>query len=327
MSKKQINATLYMESKIVYKRNEGNVVISNPDGCLFAHGKYSTKILPSDLPEWYIYGYMYKRHGYMSAKGVKHLLYVPNYVFYNHLHKYDTLYISYNAEIEPYETEYGSIWYKGYDHAIGSSLIAEFVEAAGKYSDYDVTNIQKEIARKREFYYDKNPEEAKANFKSPLSEKFGSRLPYRGRDYLIGGVGEKKSFFDNAFCVPVTYSSEQIKTACIKIYRELAQRDLIVKVQKYAAQMGVKPTGLKINNAKNCLSSCTENGLNFSWRLIMADDDVIDYVVVYELAHILEYKHSPKFWKIIEDILPDYKNRQAKLKECKNKLIKELLED
>ena len=132
MSKKEINATLYMESKIVFNRKEGNVVISNPDGYLFAHGRYPTKFLPYDLPEWYVYGYTYKRHGYLSAKGVKYLLYVPNYVFDNHLHKYDTLYISYNAEIEPYETEHGSIWYKGYDNAIGGSLIAEFVEAAGK---------------------------------------------------------------------------------------------------------------------------------------------------------------------------------------------------
>lgn len=55
MSKKQINATLYVESKIVYKKNERNIVISDPDGYLFAHRKYSTKILPSDLPEWIVY--------------------------------------------------------------------------------------------------------------------------------------------------------------------------------------------------------------------------------------------------------------------------------
>ena len=321
MSKKQINATLYMESKIVFKRKDGNVVINNPDGYLFAHGRYPTKILSSDLPEWYIYGYMYKRHGYMSAKGVKHLLYVPNYVFDNHLHKYDTLYISYNAEIEPYETERGSIWYKGYDNAIGGSLIAEFVEAARKYSGYNVKDIQKEIARKREFYYDRNPEEAKALVKSPLSDKFGSRLPYRGRDYWLGGVVERKPFFDNAFCVPVNYSSEKIKIACIQIYRALAKQDLTAKVQEYAARMGVKPTRLKINSAKNCLISCNStNTLNFSWRLIMADD-----VIVYELAHILEHKNSSNFWKIVSDILPDHKTRQVKLKEFKGKLIKEIL--
>lgn len=148
-----------MESKIVHKRRDGLCVVSDPNGYLFSYGRYPTKILPSDLPEWFVHGYMYKHHGYLSAKGVKHLLYVPNYVFDNHLHKYDTLYISYNTEIEPYETEHGSIWYKGYDDAISGHLISKFVEAAGKYSGYDIKNIQKEIARKQAFYYEKNPKD------------------------------------------------------------------------------------------------------------------------------------------------------------------------
>jgi len=170
----------------------------------------------------------------------------------------------------------------------------------------------------------KKQDKAKALIKNPLSEKFGSRLPYRGVYYILGGDGGRKSFFDNAFCVPVTYSSEQITSACIRIYRELARRDLTAKVQEYAAKVGVNPTGLKINGAKTCLSSCSaKNNLSFSWRLIMMDDDVIDYVVVYELMHILEDKHSPKFWEIIEDILPEYKIRQAKLKELKDKFAKE----
>jgi len=156
MGKKKINATLYMKSKIVFVKRELTVK-SDPNGYLYAYGKYPTKILPEDLPEWFIYGYMYKRHGYISAKGVKHLCYIPNYFVDNHLHKYDTLYISYDKEIEPYKTEHGSIWYKGYDNAVGSHLIVEFVRAVGKYSDYDVSDIIKEIEKKREWYYEKNP--------------------------------------------------------------------------------------------------------------------------------------------------------------------------
>ena len=46
----------------------------------------------------------------------------------------------------------------------------------------------------------------------------------------------------------------------------------------------------------------------------MADDDVIDYVVVHELAHIREHNHSTQFWAVVKSVLPDYKDRQKKLK-------------
>ena len=156
MSKKTIKTTLYMESKIKFVKRELSI-IRDPNGYLFSGGVHPTKILPEDLPEWYVYGYMYKRHGYISAKGVKHLLYVPNYTFDNHLHKYDNLYISYGTEIEPYQTEWGYTWYKGYDYVIDGSLMVSFIEAVKKYSDYDVTDIQREAERKRAWYYERNP--------------------------------------------------------------------------------------------------------------------------------------------------------------------------
>ena len=59
----------------------------------------------------------------------------------------------------------------------------------------------------------------------------------------------------------------------------------------------------------------------------MADDDVIDYVVVHELAHIKEMNHSSKFWKIVESILPDYKNRRNRLKELQQRLNNENWDD
>ena len=287
MNKKNINATLYMESRISWKKHE-NVVDTDPDGYLFADGKYRTKILPADLPEWFVYGYLYKRHGYISAKGVKHLLYVPNYTFDNHLHKYDTLYISYNEKIEPYESDHGHVFYKGYDDAIGGNLIIDFVRAAKKHSDYDINEIWNEILRKQDWYYEKHPEEREALVKSTLSKLFGRRLPYRGREYMLGGVAEKKPFFENAFCVHVYYTDKQIKAAVIRIYCDLARKDLNDKVRKIADEMNMlNITEITINGGKTTLGSYTKT-LNFSWRLMMADDDVIDYVVACTLACFFE---------------------------------------
>ena len=55
----------------------------------------------------------------------------------------------------------------------------------------------------------------------------------------------------------------------------------------------------------------------------MADNDAIDYVVVHELAHTKEHNHSAKFWAVVTSILPDYKQRQAKLKELQKRLVNE----
>ena len=160
MQKKRITATLYLDSKIKFLK-QGLTAEHSPEGYLFSDGQYATKILPTDLPEWFVYGYLCKRHGYISAKGAKHLRYVPNYSFDNHLHKDDILFVSYGEEIEEIQEDGRFAWYKGYKHLVSGSLIESFVEAAQKYSGYDVEEIQEEIARKQAWYYDQNPNECR----------------------------------------------------------------------------------------------------------------------------------------------------------------------
>jgi hypothetical protein len=279
---------------------------------------------------------MYKRHGYISAKGVKYLLYKPNYIFDNHLHKDDSLFISYNNQIKPIEYDDGFDWYEGYDEVLSGSMIVDFVKAASKYSDYDVREIQAEIARKRVFYYERNPEQVhtEIKFKLPLhglmsdalrddlssespgglSKEFGRCLPYRGGDFWLGGVAEKKPFFDHCFCVPVTHTSEQIKQDAIRIYRDLARTDLTAKVKEYAEKMDLQPGIIRINERRTDLGRCSANkNLSFSWRLIMLEDDVIDYVIVRALAHTKCPYRSPAYWALVKNILPDFKEPQHRL--------------
>ncbi|OGX48031.1 MAG: hypothetical protein A2216_04045 [Omnitrophica WOR_2 bacterium RIFOXYA2_FULL_45_12] len=55
--------------------------------------------------------------------------------------------------------------------------------------------------------------------------------------------------------------------------------------------------------------------MNFSWRLVMAPLEIIDYVAVHELIHLEEMNHSRRFWDKVRAVLPDYKNRRAGLKD------------
>jgi len=162
----------------------------------------------------------------------------------------------------------------------------------------------------------------KAEQRSNFELRYGDMILYRGKQYPIIAKSSNRVGFDNqSFYMPTNLSPEQIKHACVQIYRMLTKRDLTEKVLDFTKQMGVMPTAVKINGAKTRWGSCSaKKNLNFSWKLIMADDDVIDYVVVHELAHIEEMNHSERFWAVVEGVLPDYRQRKERLKVLQQKL-------
>ena len=80
--------------------------------------------------------------------------------------------------------------------------------------------------------------------------------------------------------------------------------------------MGIKYGRITIASAKTRFGSCSSKGnISYSYRLMMYPEEAIDYVVVHELAHRIEMNHSPRFYAIVERILPDYKKRRKLLKE------------
>ena len=79
--------------------------------------------------------------------------------------------------------------------------------------------------------------------------------------------------------------------------------------------MGVTYGRITIRAAKTRWGSCSGAGnLNFHWKLILMPDEVLDYVVVHELAHRKQMNHSPAFWAEVEKVLPDYRERRRWLK-------------
>ncbi len=97
--------------------------------------------------------------------------------------------------------------------------------------------------------------------------------------------------------------------------RALAAQVLPARVAYYAAQMGVSPTGIRITSAKKRFGSCnSRRGLCFSWRLMAYPPAAVDYVVVHELAHIRQMNHSPAFYAVVAQVLPDYRERARLLR-------------
>ena len=159
--------------------------------------------------------------------------------------------------------------------------------------------------------------------KAAFSLNYGDTVMFCGKIYPIKAkAGTRAGFDGECFYMPPNLTPEDIKPLVIRVYKAIAKRILNEKVSEYAKHMNVLPTAVRITGAKTRWGSCSgKNSINFSWRLVMADNDVIEYVVVHELAHIREHNHSPCFWAVVESILPDYKDRKKKLKLLQKKLI------
>ena len=166
-------------------------------------------------------------------------------------------------------------------------------------------------------------------------EKIKSTRPTQKKQYADG---EKfmllGSFFDLKLVAPQRPSlrfdkgftlsrAAQIKGEAIftRWYKARALEVISERVKQYSQQYDFVPRQVKISSAKTRWGSCSSNGtLNFTWRLVMAPLEVIDYVVVHELAHLRVKNHSSKFWKVVESICPEYKKQRKWLRENGEKL-------
>lgn len=98
-------------------------------------------------------------------------------------------------------------------------------------------------------------------------------------------------------------------------YKKRARNVLTAKTEYYSKIMKLKYGRITITSAKTRFGSCSSSGnISFSWRLMLKPEAAIDYVVVHELAHLVEMNHSKKFYAVIEKVLPDYKERKKLLK-------------
>ncbi|MBS5065230.1 MAG: M48 family metallopeptidase [Hungatella hathewayi] len=114
----------------------------------------------------------------------------------------------------------------------------------------------------------------------------------------------------------VSYPPQQVKE-----YRRQAAKTLAERTAYWAERMGVTYGRITIREQVTRWGSCSAKGnLNYNWKLILVPKELLDYVVVHELAHRREMNHSNRFWEIVEKELPDYRQRRKALKGYEDKI-------
>jgi predicted metal-dependent hydrolase len=86
------------------------------------------------------------------------------------------------------------------------------------------------------------------------------------------------------------------------------------KISRWAEIMGVEYHNIRIKDVRSRWGSCSSSkNLNFSWKVFVMPERVVDYLVVHELAHLKQMNHSPAFWAIVEEYIPDYRKLKKEL--------------
>ena len=145
----------------------------------------------------------------------------------------------------------------------------------------------------------------------------GEMFLYLGNAYSLEIVRDqkKKLVLDDRFRLAEA-EQENAETVFQAWYSQQAKQLIVERVEYFADKYQLTYEGITITSARTRWGSCSpKNALSFSWRLIMTPLDVIDYVVVHELAHTVHHNHSKRFWGLVEKILPDFKERRTWLRQ------------
>ena len=207
------------------------------------------------------------------------------------------------------------------------------VKAPLRYpSDKEIADFTEQkidwIIKQREIQEDREDMRLVRRFETDYS------FPYLGEERLVKMQKGKKNMFsyeDGTIMIQTpfydalidNYEAEENKHVIKKLqndlkkwYKKQADAYITKRVEYYKTIIDVTVNSVSIKSRKTQWGSCDSNGdITFSWRLVMARPDAIDYVVIHELCHRKHMDHSNAFWNEVKKYMPDYKKQKQWLEE------------
>jgi len=152
----------------------------------------------------------------------------------------------------------------------------------------------------------------------------GECFPFLGKDREVVIEPRQKHGVDDDSIRLRKSAVEQssVKQVLENFYRSRAREYLTDRVDHYAERMGVEYEKLELRNQRTRWESCSTGGtISLNWRIVMAPPEVVDYLVIHELAHLSEQSHNTEFWQRVEDYDPEYKTHAKWLEQNSVRLI------
>lgn len=98
-------------------------------------------------------------------------------------------------------------------------------------------------------------------------------------------------------------------------HKELARELILARLHYFNQHYQLEWRRVAIRNQRRCWGSCSSlKNLNFSYKLLFLPDELVDYIVVHELCHLAELNHGQRFWSLVAEQIPDYRERIRALK-------------
>ncbi len=144
---------------------------------------------------------------------------------------------------------------------------------------------------------------------------FGGEILFEGRSVTLQpATGRRVELMGDAIHIP---GQPDAIAARLRGFLKVTARERLADVtHHHAGQIGREVTRITLRDTRSRWGSCTQDGnLMFSWRLVMAPPEVLKYVAVHEVAHLVEMNHSPSFWRVVEDLMPEYQAPRSWLKQ------------
>lgn len=154
--------------------------------------------------------------------------------------------------------------------------------------------------------------------------KEGEAFPYLGEEFqLVVEALPTHEVDDNTIRLrESTVAQSSIERVLEQFYRREARDHFTQRADYYAEQMGVSYEQIEVRNQRTKWGSCSTTGtLGLNWRLMMAPPEVVDYIIVHELAHLQEQNHTDRFWQLVGEQISEYQKQAEWLEQNSTQLV------